>query len=127
MNSTEYIKLATVTESTDFDAIRARLTDRNIRLLHAAMGVATEAGELLDAIKKVLFYGKELDIVNFSEEMFDTMWYLALGCSELKTTFEQGWDTNIAKLKARYGDKFSEYAATHRDLETERAILEASK
>lgn len=34
-------------------------------------------------------------------------------------------DTNIAKLKARYGDKFSEEKAINRDLETERKILES--
>ena len=33
-------------------------------------------------------------------------------------------DTNIAKLKARYGDKFTEQAASERDLDTEREILE---
>lgn len=124
MNPATYIENAIVTESRDFDAIRSRLTDRNIRLLHCAIGMATEAGELLDAIKKVLFYGKELDTVNFSEEMFDSTWYLALGIHELKTSFEQGWDTNIAKLKSRYGHKFDEARALERDLETERKILE---
>jgi hypothetical protein len=33
-------------------------------------------------------------------------------------------EKNIAKLKARYGDKFSEESAEHRDLKTEREILE---
>lgn len=124
MNPETYIENALVTESQDFDAIRARLTDRNIRLLHCAMGVATEAGELLDAIKKALFYGREVDTVNFSEEMFDVTWYLAIGIHELRTSFEQGFDTNIAKLKARYGERFSEARAVNRDLDTERRILE---
>jgi hypothetical protein len=33
-------------------------------------------------------------------------------------------ETNINKLKARYGTKFSEAAALNRDLEAERKILE---
>jgi hypothetical protein len=33
-------------------------------------------------------------------------------------------DTNIAKLKARYGDKFSSEKAIKRNLELERTILE---
>lgn len=126
MNATEYIENATVTESRDFDAIRARLTDRNIRLLHAAIGVATEAGELLDAMKKSLFYGKPLDEVNYREEGGDILWYLAIAFDELRTTFEQEMGINIDKLKARYGDKFSAARALKRDLKTERSILEGT-
>jgi NTP pyrophosphatase (non-canonical NTP hydrolase) len=90
------------------------------------MGAATEAGELLDVIKKAIFYGKEVDTVNFSEEMFDMTWYLALGIHELRTSFEAGMDTNIAKLRARYGETFSAGRALKRDLEAERKILEIS-
>lgn len=127
MNSTDYIKAAIVTESVDFEAIRGQFTDRNIRLLHGAIGVATEGGELLDAIKKAIFYGRGLDVINFKEEVFDIMWYLAIICDALGTTFEEGMETNIAKLKARYGDKFSQQAALNRDLAAERLILEGKK
>lgn len=37
----------------------------------------------------------------------------------------QACEVNIAKLAKRYGDKYSDYAATHRDTDAERAILEA--
>ena len=74
MNPETYVENAILTNSQDFDAIRARLTNRNIQLLHAAIGAATEAGELLDAIKKALFYGKEVDEVNFKEEIGDACW-----------------------------------------------------
>ncbi len=37
----------------------------------------------------------------------------------------QALDVNIAKLAKRYGDKYSDYAATNRDTDAERAILEA--
>jgi hypothetical protein len=36
-------------------------------------------------------------------------------------------ENNIAKLKARYGEKFSEDRAVNRDLKTERKILENIK
>jgi NTP pyrophosphatase (non-canonical NTP hydrolase) len=124
MNPTEYIENAIVTESRDFDSIRPRLTDRNIRLLHAAIGVSTEAGELLDSLKKAIFYGRELDVVNFKEEIGDILWYLAIAYDELDGTFENSMDVNIAKLKARYGDKFDAARALKRDLATERKILE---
>jgi NTP pyrophosphatase (non-canonical NTP hydrolase) len=124
MNPTEYIENAIVTNSQDFDAIRARLTNRNIQLLHAAIGAATEAGELLDAIKKALFYGKTVDEVNFKEEIGDSLWYFAIAIHELDASFEELMGTNIAKLRARYGDKFSAARALKRDLDSERKILE---
>jgi hypothetical protein len=37
---------------------------------------------------------------------------------------QNSFDVNIAKLKARYGEKFSSERAINRDLETERNILE---
>jgi NTP pyrophosphatase (non-canonical NTP hydrolase) len=58
------------------------------------------------------------------EEVGDCMWDLALILREIDYSFEEVADINIKKLRARYGDKFSEYDAQNRDLDTERAILE---
>ena len=70
MNSKEYIRDAVVTESRDFDSMNTRLNDDGLkRLLHAGIGLSTEAGEFLDALKKHIFYGKELDRVNLKEEI----------------------------------------------------------
>lgn len=125
MNSNEYIQNAIRTESTDFKAMDLRLNeDGTKRLLHAGIGLATEAGEFLDSLKKHIFYGKELDRVNLKEEMGDLFWYMAIACHELGVEFEPLMETNIAKLKARYGEKFSEEKAEKRDLSTERQILE---
>lgn len=125
LNSKDYIQNAIRTESTDFKAMDERLgEDGTKRLLHAGIGMATEAGEFLDALKKHIFYGKELDRVNLKEEMGDLFWYLAIACDELEVEFEPLMETNIAKLKARYGEKFSEVKAEKRDLSTEREILE---
>jgi NTP pyrophosphatase (non-canonical NTP hydrolase) len=43
--------------------------------MHATMGMATEAGELLDAIKKNWVYGKPIDYQNVIEELGDIEWY----------------------------------------------------
>lgn len=44
--------------------------------LHMYLGVYTEVGELLDAFKKYLVYGKPFDLVNVSEEFGDICWYM---------------------------------------------------
>ena len=124
MKSKEYKNNALRTESNDFKAISSRLDNSKIRLLHAAMGFQTEAAEFTDMLKKHIFYGKKLDEVNLKEELFDMTWYMAIALDELGYTFEEGFQTNIDKLKARYPEKFTEDNANNRDLDTEREILE---
>ena len=131
MDSKTYEKEANRTASGDYIAIYKRLIPKSCEvyhnhadLLHAAMGLTTESGEFMDAIKKHLFYGKPLDKVNLKEEIGDVLWYCALALHSLDSSFEEVMATNIAKLKARYPDKFEESQALNRDLDKERSILE---
>ena len=125
MENKEYKKSALRTESNDFKAISERISkEGNIRLLHAGIGLATESGEFLDALKKSIFYGKELDRVNLKEEIGDLLWYCAIALDELDGDFESVMATNIAKLKARFPNKFTEEDAENRNLDKEREILE---
>jgi NTP pyrophosphatase (non-canonical NTP hydrolase) len=128
MTTTSYIEQSKDSESIDFERIAKQLGERHsIRLLHATMGAATEAGELLDAIKKHIFYGRAVDDANLKEEAGDLLWYLAVLFDEMNWTFEGVMATNIAKLRVRYPEKFREYDAIHRDLSQERAVLEAGE
>ena len=125
MENKLYKELVLKTESKDFESLSSRLKEkRALRLLHGSCGIVTEAGELLDVMKKHIFYGKEIDTVNIVEEIGDLMWYSAIILDELGVEFEDVMDKNINKLRARYGDKFSEKAATVRNLDKEREILE---
>ncbi len=125
MNTENYVKNAVRTESREFDKIAERISSPgNIRLLHGGIGLATEAGEFLDALKKHIYYGKDLDRINLAEELGDLFWYCAIIADELDVPFAKIMEKNISKLKARYGEKFSEEKADNRDLKTERKILE---
>ena len=117
MNNNQFIQDALRTESTGFSS-------PDPRILHAAMGLVTESGELLDALKKSTYYGKELDLTNIKEEAGDMLWYMAILFDALGTSFEEEQERVIAKLKARYPDKFTEEAAENRDLDAERTVLE---
>lgn len=99
------------------------IDDKTIRLLHATIGVASESGEIVEALSKGLKAGK-LDEVNFAEEVGDIFWYLAIASSALQVTFSTIWKINIKKLAKRFGGKFSEFFAQNRQLEKEREILE---
>jgi NTP pyrophosphatase (non-canonical NTP hydrolase) len=125
MNAKEYKQQALRTESNDFSSIKSRMASSDsIRLLHAAMGMQTEVAEFTDMLKKHIFYGKPLDLINLKEELFDTTWYMAIALDVLEGSFEEGFQKNIDKLKARYPEKFSEEKAINRDLKKERSILE---
>lgn len=123
----EFVTDAVRTEPTpaDYVKIAARLQDpRTLRLLHVAMGLATEAGEFVDQLKRHIFYGKPIDTVNLIEELGDTSWYERIGCDVLEVTLVEMLERNVAKLKARFPDKFTAEKAVVRDLVAERVELE---
>jgi NTP pyrophosphatase (non-canonical NTP hydrolase) len=124
MNGREYIENCLATDIPDYRRLEERLEAMDLRILHAMLGIATEAGELTDAVKKHLMYGKPLDNVNLEEEAGDLMWYISLLLEALSVDYEYIWKQNIAKLKARFPEKFTEHAALHRNLNKERSILE---
>lgn len=124
-NSSEYIKEALRTDANDYSPSLQRMAfaDQGIlRAEHAAFGLVTEAGEILDVFKKFKFYGKPIDRVNLIEELGDVMWYCAIMADSLGINFV--WYTNIAKLKKRFPDKFTSEKALNRDLLAERQVLE---
>lgn len=125
MDSKKYISDALVTESVYGPSIE-RMADASVaRLTHGLMGLVTEAAEGIDVLKKHIYYGKPIDYVNLKEELGDLFWYMAILCDELGTSFEAVMQTNIAKLRARYGEKFSSERAINRNLDAEKAVLES--
>jgi len=95
---------------------------RNI--IHAIIGKATEAGELLEALSAVVDNGASFDVANAGEEIGDGFWYDALLARACGLTFDGIQRTNIAKLRHRFPERFTEYDANNRDLVGERSILE---
>jgi NTP pyrophosphatase (non-canonical NTP hydrolase) len=96
-------------------------------ILHAALGLFTEAGELLETIFKAMAGEEPFDRVNVGEELGDCEWYMAMLYRCLKLVPEQVKAINIAKLRKRFPEKFTTEHALTRDLEAERAILEGRR
>lgn len=103
----------------DFSSIHPKFND----ILHCAIGAFTEAGEQINALMKAIETG-QLDTVNMCEEVGDTQWYSANMANALGTTLEKIQEANIAKLRKRFPDKFTEDQANNRDLFEERQTLE---
>lgn len=86
-----------------------------LNLLHGAVGVAGEAGELLDAIKKNWVYNKPLDKDNILEELGDLRFYMQVIANHLGFTEQMILDGNRDKLKQRYTSlHYSDLAAQAR-------------
>ena len=78
------------------------------KLAMGGLGLAGEAGEVADLIKKALFHVKnpmhsyELDREKLIKEMGDVYWYLEFLCASIGTTQEEVQQANIDKLNKRH-------------------------
>lgn len=80
--------------------------------LHAALGVCGEAGELGDAIKKHVVYGKSIDRDNLVEELGDLRFFIQAVQNLYGITETEVLQTNGYKLAKRYnGLNYSDEAA----------------
>ena len=88
--------------------------DKPAALQHGCLGLATEVGELTDAVKKHVIYGKELDVCNLQEEIGDILWYLAVVANNAGISMSAAAGQNIEKLQQRYPEKYSDADALER-------------
>lgn len=115
----DYMSLAMRTEPTEYLKLPV-----HERLNHGVQGCVTEAGELTDALKRFIHYGTDIDRVNILEECGDMLWYLAIILDSIGSNFAEAQAVNIAKLRKRFPDKFTQADAVDRDLGEERKALE---
>lgn len=115
----------------DYDQTCRNLNDINglsiskgTDVVHSIIGKATEAGELLEALFKTIVNDTPFDVTNFREEIGDGFWYDAIGLNAIGSSFQEAQTINIAKLRARFPNKFTEFDANNRNLAVERKILE---
>lgn len=92
-------------------------------ILHAAMGMYTEAAEMLEAVLKAMD-SEDLDKVNLFEELGDMEWYAAMMYRAIGKTPSEAKEVNIKKLKKRFPEKFDSSFAIDRNVTAEREVLE---
>lgn len=100
-------------------------------MFHAILGLATEAGELVQAfidgmgaMQNNVPIDDAFDLVNMREEFGDALWYLQLGLNSINSNLSECMTINDNKLERRYGPAFSSDRASNRDLDAERRELE---
>ena len=104
MNISDYQTKAARTTSTTvgFDP-----TEDQTILVWNALGLAGEAGEVADTVKKAVFHQHGLDLEKLKIELGDVLWYIAAICTQLDVKLEDVMQANIDKLHARYPEGFS--------------------
>jgi len=84
------------------------------RLAVAALGLVGEAAEVSERIKKHLGHGHDLDALAVLEELGDVLWYVAEMTTIVGAEMGVVAGMNLAKLRKRYPDGFSEEASRER-------------
>jgi NTP pyrophosphatase (non-canonical NTP hydrolase) len=113
-NTTPYQQFVNSIVKSGAEIVR-QLTPTQAHLLHMAVGVSGEAGELLDAVKKHCVYQKQIDLDNIKEEAGDILFYLTGLLNELDMSLEECINANTEKLSRRYASgSYSNEAAIAR-------------
>lgn len=121
--------LAARTETYQYESLKKIEVEglQAVRLMHAAIGLSGDAGEVCSVVEKYVYYKQDLDRLNLIEELGDCLWYIALACNVLEVDMGNVMATNIAKLQERYPNEgFDKDQATeaNRDREREREAME---
>lgn len=92
----------------------ASYSDDQILLVWNALGLAGEAGELANLVKKAVFHQHGIDRDKLADEIGDILWYIAALCTNLDISLSDVMQANIEKLKQRYPDGYSSKASRTR-------------
>lgn len=127
MNPNEYQQLALTTEA-DQQVIYHRIVTlgvKAVRLDIGSRGLADDAGEVNGVIKKYIEYGQPLDTAHLLEECGDCLWRICQVLAAADFTLEQCMQANLAKLKVRYEDGYSDEQAAeeNRDRAAEKEVM----
>lgn len=114
----EGYEFAGATPAHEMDPL-VKLMNANARIAHGAIGIVTEAGELLDSVRN-----GSIDKTNITEECGDVLWYMAVLLDAVGSSFEEVMEVNAAKLCKRFTDGFNEGAAINRDHASERELMD---
>lgn len=84
------------------------------RLVVSALGLAGEAGEFANLVKKMTAHGHPFDPESLKDELGDVLWYLAEAATAVGLNLEDIASHNVSKLIKRYPEGFSEEQSINR-------------
>lgn len=103
-----------LTSFQEYQANVIRTMNHSSGLANYALGLAGEAGETVDYLKKVLFHGHELDDEKLMKELGDILWYVTAVAEFNDYSLEDIANLNILKLRQRYPEGFDTKKSVNR-------------
>ena len=103
----------------EYQALAQRTSRKDIskddHLFNGILGLAGEAGECADLVKKQCFQDGRAIRNDLIDELGDVMWYVAETAAALGVTMEEVAQHNVDKLRKRYPEGFSADRSLHRE------------
>lgn len=87
--------------------IKQRIANLNPKILHAILGLVSEAGEFTAHVLDHIATGATLDPEHLIKELGDSSWFVVEGAVGVGTTLQNVAETNIDKLLKRFPGKFT--------------------
>jgi NTP pyrophosphatase (non-canonical NTP hydrolase) len=85
-----------------------------LRIIIAALGLAGEAGEFANMVKKLTAHGHEIHPDQLADELGDVLWYVAEAATACNLQLgDIAWG-NVEKLRRRYPEGFSQKKSINR-------------
>lgn len=81
-------------------AAKTAIYPASVQVLYPTLGLAGEAGEVANKVKKIVRDGK-LDKEAIGAEIGDCLWYIAAICKDLGLKMEDVAQANLDKLRQR--------------------------
>lgn len=119
----DFVEAVTSGSSNDLETMITRLRELNevvniSLLMTGGIGLASEAGEFDEIIKKCVFQGKPMDdetVFHMKRELGDIAWYWVNACRAIGMDPNEVITENVRKLEARYpGGQFDVYYSENR-------------
>jgi len=87
----------------------------NRRLVISALGLAGEAGEFANIVKKLTAHGHDITQEALADELGDVLWYIAEAATSCGISLGELAQQNVEKLRKRYPEGFSEERSRNRE------------
>ena len=104
MDANDYQKLAA---RTLIDEPGFEISPKQIMIVWCSIGLAGEAGEIAELVKKGIFHQHGIDVEKIKKELGDVLWYVAALCTQFDLEMSEIMQQNIHKLRVRYPNGFS--------------------
>lgn len=83
-----------------------QITPEQVMISWNAIGLAGEAGEVAELVKKGIYHQQGIDTEKIEKELGDVLWYVAALCTKLGLSMEAVMERNIQKLMKRYPEGY---------------------